>query len=697
MRPLRILAAAAALVGVHLRARASDEPVGRQYIGLDPGWRFLPGDEPRAAEPGFDDRSWQPVDLPHTWNALDGEDGGNDYRRGPGWYRRHLYLDASFAGRRLYLQFDGASLMADVYVNGVDLGNHKGGFARFRFDATGSLKTGADNVIAVRVDNGHLGIPPTSADFTFFGGLYRDVSLLVTDPVQISAMDYASPGVFLEQVRVTADSATVLVRAEIENHSPVPREIDVGLKVIEAHQAGAPWRIQASPFLRIHLEPNGSEGIAKPVTITRPHLWNARADPYLYTVRVELHPVSADGSAGALSDAVEQPLGLRSFSVDPDRGFILNGGHLDLHGFNRHQDWPDKGWAISDAEEAEDFEIMRDSGATAVRVSHYQQSDSWYSRCDRSGIVAWAEIPFVNGALDTPEFLENAGQQLRELIRQNFNHPAICFWGVGNETSGPAADGVIAALARVARAEDPSRLSTYASNHDNADPKNWHTDVVAFNRYFGWYRGSLPDFAAWLDRTRADYPKARFAMSEFGAGASINQHEENPGAPKPGGRFHPEEYQNIFHEAYWGALKDKPYIWAKFIWCLHDFASDGRNEGDQPGRNDKGLATYDRTVRKDAYFFYKANWSSDPVLHVTSSRFARRTEPATEVKVYSNAPEVALEVNGVSLGAKRDAAGGRVFIWTGVTLAPGANRVSASAKFGAATETDSCVWTLEPR
>ncbi len=225
----------------------------------------------------------------------------------------------------------------------------------------------------------------------------------------------------------------------------------------------------------------------------------------------------------------------------------------------------------------------------AVRVSHYQQSDSWYARCDRAGLVAWAEIPFVNEALATPEFAENARQQLRELIRQNFNHPSICFWSIGNETSGPAADSVITALAALARAEDPGRLSTYASNHGNTDPRNTRTDVVGFNRYYGWYRGTIADFAAWLDRTHADYPRLRFALSEYGAGASIFQHAENPAPPAPRGRFHPEEYQSALHEAYWSALKARPYVWAKFIWCLHDFASDGRDEGDHPGRNDKGV------------------------------------------------------------------------------------------------------------
>jgi len=308
--------------------------------------------------------------------------------------------------------------------------------------------------------------------------------------------------------------------------------------------------------------------------------------------------------------------------------------------------------------------------------------------------VAWAEIPFVNQALPTPEFLENAKQQLRELIRQNYNHPSICFWGVGNETSGPAADSVIAALAAVAREEDSTRLSTYASDHDSADPKNWHTDVVAFNKYFGWYYGTPADFTRWLDGTRAAYPRARFGMSEYGAGASVIQHSQDPAQPEARGLFHPEEYQCLYHEAYWAALKTRPYVWAKFIWCLHDFASDSRNEGDHPGRNDKGLVTYDRKVMKDAYFFYKANWAGAPVLHIAGSRFAERRDPVTDVKVYSNAPEVELEVNGASLGALSDPQEGRVFQWRGVRLVPGENRIVAKARLGGHEESDSCTWTL---
>jgi beta-galactosidase len=661
----------------------------RSPMSLNTGWKFLAGDDAKAEGPGFDDSAWQSVDLPHTWNGLDGQDGGDNYRRGAGWYRRHLALPAATAARRFYLQFDGASLMADVYVNGIHLGNHKGGFARFRFDATAALRQGADNVIAVRVDNGRLGIPPTSSDFTIFGGLYRGVSLLVTHPIQVSTMDMGSDGVFIEQHDVSAASASIVVRAELENHGADASDVKVRMVVIDAARK---WQGASESTFTAHMEPGSSTEVVEPLKIASPHLWNARSDPYLYTVRVEL---MASTERGAIVDDVEQPLGIRTFAVDPDRGFILNGHYLDLHGFNRHQDWPDKGWAISDENEAEDFSILMESGATADRTSHYQQSATWYDRCDRAGMVVWTEIPNWQKGLETPEYLESGKQQLRELIRQNFNHPSIFFWGVGNETSGPAADRLAAAFAAVAKEEDPSRLSTYASNHDASDPKNWHTDVVAFNRYYGWYRGAIADFGPWLDQTRAAYPKARFGMSEFGAGASIFQHARNPSQPEARGPFHPEEYQSEVHEAYWAALRDRPYVWGKFIWCLFDFASDGRNEGDHAGRNDKGLVTYNRKVRKDAFFFYKASWSTDPVVYLTDRRYVLRTEAVTEVKVYSNAAEVSLELNGTPLGAQGDPAGDHIFRWEGVRLAPGENTVSAKARFGTSWVADSCSWTLK--
>ncbi len=694
MRVLRLtLGAALVLAALGLSLSAAPAGDGRQLINLDAGWRFLGGEEPHAQEVAFDDLAWEKVDLPHTWNAQDGQSGGG-YRRGAGWYRRHLEVSPSLSGRRLYLQFDGACLAADVFVNGVHLGNHQGGFARFRFDATGILRPGADNVIAVRVDNADLGIPPASSDFTLFGGLYRDVFLLATDPVQVATMDRASSGVFVEQQQVNAEVAKLLVRAEVENHGSLPRVVDVRMVVLDhAHKpVGA-----AETTLRLHLDANGVEDVTKALSVTRPHLWDGRRDPYLYTIRLEVRPVAANGDLGEVSDAVEEPLGLRSFSVDPDRGFILNGHYLDLRGFNRHQDWPDKGWAISESDEAVDFDLMLEAGSTAVRVSHYQQSNSWYDRCDRAGLVAWAEIPDWQKILGTPEFLDSAKRQLAEMILQEYNHPSICFWGLGNETGGPAALPTLQALKPVARLLDPTRPTTYASNHDSGDPKDWVTDVVAFNRYDGWYRGELAAFGPWLDRAHREHPKNAIGMSEFGAGGSIFQHEDNPAGPRPNGPFHPEEYQNTYHEAYLAALNARPFVWCKFIWCLHDFPSDGRNEGDHAGRNDKGLVTFDRKVKKDAFYLYKANWSDLPVLHLVSSRFVDRLEAVTGVKVYSNATEVTLEVNGRVIGTQKDPSGSRIFTWPGVVLAPGANAVVARAHFGANEVTDSCTWTLKTR
>jgi beta-galactosidase len=418
---------AAFALGLTLHARAADGADVRQVVDLDPGWRFLAADEPRAKEARFDDSAWPLVDLPHTWNGLDGQDGGDNYRRGAGWYRRHIFVDASLAGKQLYLQFDGASLMADVFVNGTPLGNHKGGFARFRFDATGALKAGADNVIAVRVDNGRLGIPPTSSDFTIFGGLYRGVALLATDPLQVSAMDMGSPGIFIDQHDVDAASASIVVRAELENHGAEPQVVAARVVILDAARHVVPG---ADSTFSVSMGPGASSEVVKPLRVLRPHLWDARADPYLYSVRVELRTGPGAGGKQPLRDAVEQPLGIRTYSVDPDKGFILNGHALDLHGFNRHQDWPDKGWAISDADEAMDFAILMESGATADRTCHYQQSGSWYDRCDRGGMAVWTEIPNWQKGAETRDYLDSDKQQLRELIRHNYNHPSIFFWGV---------------------------------------------------------------------------------------------------------------------------------------------------------------------------------------------------------------------------------------------------------------------------
>jgi beta-galactosidase len=676
--------------GSSARAAVVDPP--RQEVALTAGWRFHQGPVPHASDAALDDSTWEAVALPHTWNARDGQDGGGNYFRGDGWYRRHFRVEPAWAGRRVFLQFDGANRSAEVFLNGRRLGLHRGGFARFRFDATAAIDFAGDNVLAVRVNNGAAdNLIPVSADFTFFGGLYRGVSLVATGRVHVDLLDYASPGVYVRPSKVTAQAAELDVRVKLANDDDAPRQVQVRVTVLDA--GGEPvQRVETAAALAAHARGEADQ----PLVLAHPHLWNGRADPYLYSVRTEVL------AGGTVCDAVTLPLGLRFFSVDPEHGFSLNGRHLDLHGVSRHQDRLNQGWAVSAADEREDFALIRELGATAVRQSHYQQSQHWSDLGDRYGIVLWAELAFVNEVKDNPEFFANAEEQLRELIRQNYQHPSICFWSIGNETfvrdpkvtPADANDRLLAALAAVAKAEDDTRLSTYASNGDAGEPRAAHTAVIAFNKYFGWYGRTPEDFAPWLDAQHRQHPELCLGLSEYGAGANVAQHEENPRQPAPGGPWHPEEWQAHFHEVYWQALAARPWVWGKFIWNMFDFASDGRNEGGTPGRNDKGLVTYDRRTRKDAFYWYKANWSDEPVLYIASRRFTARTQPVTTVKVYSNADTVDLRVNGVSRGPRTSA--NRIFLWPDVELAAGENRIEVRARRDGRELEDHCQWTYTP-
>jgi beta-galactosidase len=651
-------------------------------------WKFHRGAAPGAEAVGFDDQAWPAIALPHTWNAQDGQDGGGNYFRGDGWYRRRFPTEAAWRGRRVFLQFDGANRTAEVFLNGRRLGLHRGGFARFRFDITDALKASGENLLAVRVNNDpHDNMIPVSGDFTFCGGLYRAVSIVATDPVHVDLLDYASPGVYVRQARVTPETAQLQVRVKLANDATVANDLTVRITIVDA--AGDPVAVSESGTSLLA----GARGdLRRDLVVKQPHLWDGQADPYLYEVRTEILV------RGRLCDEVRLPLGLRFFSVDPARGFFLNGHYLDLHGVCRHQDRLGQGWAISEADEREDFEMIEELGATTIRESHYQQSQFWNDLADRRGMVLWAELAYVNDAKDNPEFFANAQEQLRELIRQNFHHPSIFFWSIGNETfvrdpkttAPDTNDRLLRELAAVVREEDDTRLSTYASNGDVREPRASHPDIIGFNHYFGWYDGALDDFAVWADRQHAARPDLRIGMSEFGAGANPAQHEEPVHQPVAASQWHPEEWQASFHETYWQAMAARPWLWGKYVWCMFDFASDGRNEGGTPGFNDKGLVTADRKIRKDAFYWYQANWSKKPVLHITSRRFTPRTQPVTTVKVYSNAEAVELVINGVSHGTRRST--NRIFLWPGVTLAAGENRIEATARRDGQLLTDRCAW-----
>lgn len=658
----------------------------RADLILNDTWKFNRADVAGAENVGFDDSAWAAISLPHTWNNLDGQDGGNNYYRGIGWYRRHYTVDGSYTNRQLFLKFDGANIIATVYVNGALVGEHQGGFSAFVFDVTTNINVGADNVIAVKVNNAfNADIPPLSADFTFYGGIYRDVHLLVTDKLHVSLLDYGSPGVYLKQTNVSSNSADLQITTKLRNDSAIATNVTVTTVIVDAAT-----NIVTTLVSNQTIAASSNLDVIQNTIISTPHLWNGRADPYMYQAYVMV----SDGVA--TNDLVRQPLGFRYFSVDINTGFYLNGQYLDLRGANFHQDRLNKGWAISEADQQEDIDIILEMGSTFVRLSHYQHPQRTYDLCDQTGLIAWSEIALINYITSSVNFSNNASQQLIETIRQNYNHPSVCFWGIYNEillTSGPNPRPLVIALNQLAKAEDPTRLTTDAiCCADNYDPLNWYTDTAAFNMYYGWYNGTYNDFGGAADVKHAAGTRP-MGVSEYGAGASIYQHLENPPQPANAsspGVPHYEEYQNLLHEATWQQMKVRPYLWSKAIWNMFDFAADGRNEGDTPGRNDKGIVTYDRQTRKDTFYWYKANWTTNGFVYISSRRFTPRVTSTVEVKVYSNCDSVELKINGASQGSLTSS--NRIFRWTDRALASGTNTVLAIGTQGSLLSTDTVSW-----
>jgi beta-galactosidase len=661
----------------------------RDDTRLESGWRFKQADVTGAEQSGFDDSDWQSISLPHNWGWQEAMNG-QPYYRGPGWYRRDLNLGAPQTGRRYFLRFEAASTVADVYLNGNFIGQHRGGFGAFCFEITSQLATNGTNLLAIRVSNApQPDIAPISGDFSVYGGLYRPVHLLITDNVCFTPTDHASPGVAWLQTKVSPEEVDLDITAQISNGTRSNLPFTVVASVFDAT-----GNLAGSTEQNIRPAPGRTAPYFLHVTIPNPHLWNGRKDPYLYKAVIELRDTSN------VVDSVTQPLGLRFYSVDPDKGFFLNGQPYHLHGVNKHQDREGKGWAVSEADLDEDVALIKELGCTVVRCAHYQHSDYFYSLCDQAGILVWAEIPQVNEIHGTPEFEETSRNQLVDLIRQNVNHPSIFAWSLFNEL-WPAATNAdphreLQDLKITANGEDPTRPTICATSNNGMPQMNRIPDLLGWNIYPGWYSswGAKDSFGKLLDQRRNDSRHGGFCVSEYGAGANVLQHEQDPKPPVPTSQWHPEEWQAIVHEEAWKQMKARPYVWGTFAWAMFDFAVASRHEGGVPGRNDKGLVTYDRKTKKDAFFFYKANWSDDPVLYITSRRFTGRTNAFIDVKVYSNAAEVEVLVNGATLGTcKND--GNDVFVWNKAGLKPGDNRIEARARRNDQDLTDTCVWTLK--
>jgi len=670
----------------------------REISRLDSGWRFKLGDVAGAEQPEFNDRNWQQVVLPHNW-GWDQAQKGENYYRGPGWYRRALDIgppkpgrpgNEILRGRRYFVRFEAAGSVADVYLNGVLLGQHRGAFGAFCFEITKNLSQTGNNMLAVRVSNApQPDVAPLSGDFCVFGGLYRPVHLIETDEICLALTDHASPGVSWHQTRVSEEQAVLDVISQISNGTKSKEELVLSAAIVDG--SGERIAVVNQP---ISVAPEVTAPFALRVVMPQPRLWNGQKDPYLYKAVMELR--STDGT---VRDVVDQPLGLRSFHVDPEKGFFLNGRPYHLHGVNRHQDRPNKGWAISEADQNEDLRLTKELGCTAVRCAHYQHSDYFYSLCDTAGLLVWAELPQVDEISTEPQFAETSRNQLLDLIRQNINHPSIFVWSLFNELwpGRPDPHRLLQDLKIIANGEDPTRPTIAATATEQLPQMNKIPDLLGWNIYPGWYPGwgAKEDFGAILDRGRSMSRSGGICVSEYGAGANVDHHEQNPKQPKTDGQWHPEEWQALVHESAWAAMKTRPFIWGTFIWNMFDFTSYWRHEGGVPGRNDKGLVTYDRKTKKDAYFFYKANWSNEPTLYITSRRFTNRTQANTDVKIYSNASEVELLVNGVSKGKQ---AGGEncIFIWRDVKLQPGENHIEARAARDGQTLSDGCVWVLRP-
>jgi len=655
----------------------------RQEILLNSDWKFR--------------FSWQVqknserrVDLPHTWNAQDALSGKQDYHRGIGNYRKEMEIPSDLKGKRLFLRFEGANTVTNLFINQKHVGEHRGGYGAFVFDITDFVTYGAMNEILVRVNNSlQLDIMPLVGDFNFYGGIYRDLYLIVTGEQQISLTDYASPGVYLIQEKVSREEAGIKTRVMLSNYGEAT-EAELVINVTDGQKQ------VASEKRNITL----AKGLNQPqeisFTINKPRLWNGRKDPFCYSAEVCLLV------KGQIIDRMIQPLGLRFYETDANEGFFLNGGHLKLKGICRHQDRAEIGNALRPMHHQEDMDIILEMGTNAMRLAHYPQATYFYDLADQNGLVVWAEIPFIGpggyeerGYVNQPSFRENGKEQLKELIRQNYNHPSICMWGLYNElkTIGDSPEDYIAELNALAHQEDPTRPTVAASFLEDENPLCKHSDLIAWNKYYGWYGGSFADMGKWADRLHQKFPAYRVGISEYGAGASIYHQQEEVKPGDASGWWHPENWQTAYHIGNWQAIAERPFIWGSFVWNLFDFGAAHRTEGDRPGINDKGLVTFDRKVKKDAFYFYKANWNvKDKFIYIANRRCTNRLNQVTDIMVFSNLPEVELWVNGKSVG-KQKPDNYATFTWKAVTLSPGDNEITVRSTDKKESLNDHVIWT----
>ena len=566
---------------------------------------------------------WEQKNLPYTWNEKDGQDGGNDYYRGTCYFAKTLAKSDFPEGAVFYLQFDGVNSSSEIFFNGKSLVKHDGGYSTFRAKLE-DIKD--ENLLVVKVDNSYTDrVYPQMADFTFYGGIYRDVSIIAVGEKHFDLDYYGAPGM---QVTPEIKGNDAIVKAKAFCNGKVRFDIiDNGEVILTAYA-------------------EDDEHPEAELKIENVHLWNGTIDPYLYTMKATL----LDGDNEV--DCISARFGCRSFRVDPEKGFILNGKEYPLRGVSRHQDRPGIGNALLPEHHKADMELIKEVGANTIRLAHYQHSQVFYDLCDEYGMVIWAEIPYISKHM--PNGYDNTKSQMKELIAQNYNHASICFWGLSNEISiGGAADESLIKnhkmLNELCHKMDKTRLTTIAAvSVCGIDEEYVHiSDVVSYNHYFGWYGGTTEMNGPWFDNFHAKYPNRPIGLSEYGCEA-LNWHTS-----KPTQGDYTEEYQAFYHEELIKQIADRPYIWATHVWNMFDFAADARSEGGEDGMNHKGLVTFDRQYKKDSFYAYKAWLNTEPMVHICSKRYIDRVEDVTKVTVYSNCDEVELFANGESVGKQK--------------------------------------------
>ena len=622
----------------------------KQIIPVNQGWRFLKN---CADVPAVIPADAVSVDLPHCWNAQDGQDGGGDYWRGPCCYLKTIQRPA---GKNVYVEVEAASSVAKIVVNGVEKVFHKGGYSLFRANVTDALREG-ENLLAIWVDNSQRDdVYPQMADFTFYGGLYRGVNLVTVEDSRFD-LDYCGGSGFDVSATVDGDAAVVALTAFVTNPA-------------EGQNVQFLIRDDTGEIVSSVVRPAAARTYAE-VHIDEVHLWQGVQDPYLYHVEALLtvHNETLDYTSANL--------GVRTYTVDPQKGFFLNGVLTPLRGVSRHQDRLGQGNALTKEQHEEDVALIREVGANTVRLAHYQHNQYFYDACDRAGLIVWAEIPFISAMNADPAAHENCRSQLKELIVQNYNHPSICFWGISNEiTIGGERPGLLENLRdlnALAHELDKTRLTTIAHVSMVPMESEMHqiTDVLSYNHYFGWYGGEMTQNEVWLDEFHALHPDRPLGISEYGAEGIVSYHSDTPRC-----RDYTEEYQALYHEHMARVIDERPWLWATHVWNMFDFGCDARDEGGVKGRNNKGLMTIDRKLRKDSFYLYKAYWSDEAFVHLCGRRYAQRVGDETEIKVYSNLTQVALYVNG-RLFAEQE--GNKVFVFEHVPLNEGFTFLSARA------------------